>query len=181
MGRVYRQGQTKPCTVYRLFCSGTLEEIVYQRQSQKGGLATLTVGAATSTSTNKRGKSKKTGSTSNKAMFSQEELRDCFTLKTDCVGDTKQKLGPRWPDYDGPAALRLSGGCTDEPLLAVAESLPETLCFVHLVNDDDDVVDDTTAVAKNDDDVDDGSSSSQDDEAEQDEEEESSDSENEFD
>ena len=168
MGRVYRQGQTKPCTIYRLFCSGTLEEIVYQRQSQKGGLATLTVDAATSTSTNKR------DTTSNKAMFSKEELRDCFTLKTDCVCDTKQKLGPRWPDYEGPAALRLSGGCTDEPLLAVAESLPETLCFVHLVNDDDN---DATAAAKNDD----GSCSQDDDESEQDEEEESSDSENEFD
>jgi len=179
MGRVYRQGQTKPCTIYRLFCSGTLEEIVYQRQSQKGGLATLTVDAATNNSTDKRGKSKKTGVTTNKAMFSQEELRDCFTLKTDCVCDTKQKLGPRWPDYDGPAALRLSGSCTDEPLLAVAKSLPDTLCFVHLVNGDDE--DDTTVVATNDDDECSSSSSQDDDEAEQDEEEKSSDSENEFD
>lgn len=163
MGRVYRQGQTKPCTIYRFFSAGTVEEVIYQRQTQKGGLATLTVDAES----NKKKKSKKNASNTNTAKFSKEELRDCFTLKMDCVCDTKQKVGKRWTDYGGPAGLR-SLGCTDEPLLTVAETVSNTLRFVHIVDDEQDVDDE-------------GDSSS--DEAEEDLglEEESSDSENEFD
>ena len=78
--------------------------------------------------------------TRNAAKFTKEELRDCFTLKTDCVCDTKQKVGKRWPDYKGPTTLR-SSGCTDEPLLAVAELLKETVRFVHLVDENEDEID----------------------------------------
>lgn len=34
MARVYRQGQTKPNFIYRLFTTGTVEEVIYQRQIQ---------------------------------------------------------------------------------------------------------------------------------------------------
>jgi len=44
MVRIYRTDQTKSCFIYRLFTSGTVEEVVYQRQIQKGNLANLTVG-----------------------------------------------------------------------------------------------------------------------------------------
>ena len=128
MGRVYRQGQTKPCTIYRLFSAGTVEEVIYQRQSQKSSLSTLTVDGSAS---NGHASSK---SSRNNAKFSKEELSDCFTLKIDCNCDTKTKIGERWPDYTGPAEL----ACTDEPLLAVAESLPELLCHVHIVSETDD-------------------------------------------
>ena len=129
MGRVYRQGQTKPCTIYRLFSAGTVEEVIYQRQSQKNRLSTLTVDGSTS-----NGHTSSLSSSKNNAKFSKEELRDCFTLKMGCNCDTKVKIGSRWPDYTGPAGLE----CTDEPLLAVAESLPETLCHVHIVSETDD-------------------------------------------
>nr|QDO16321.1 DNA repair and recombination protein RAD54B [Lingulodinium polyedra] len=39
MGRVWRQGQTKPCFIYRLAAHGTLEEKILQRQVRKQGLA----------------------------------------------------------------------------------------------------------------------------------------------
>jgi len=165
MGRVYRQGQTKPCTIYRLFSAGTVEEVVYQRQAQKGGLATLTVDAAS----NKGGKA---SPNANNAKFSKEELRDCFTLKPDIVCDTKRKIGKRWPDYDGPDSLL---DCIDEPLLTVARTMPETLRFVHIVTDADD--ENATETHNNDDDSsDDGSE----DEAKVGQNDESSDSENEF-
>ena len=86
MARVYRQGQKKPCYIYRMFTSGTVEEVVYQRQTQKSNLATLTVDGQ--------------GSSSKKlAGFTKEELRDCFTLKVGCACDTKRKVGKKWDDY----------------------------------------------------------------------------------
>lgn len=129
MGRIYRQGQTKPCTIYRLFTSGTVEEVIYQRQSQKGGLATLSVDAGTV----KKGKQLPTSG--NAAKFTREELADCFTLKENCACDTKQKIGIRWPEYDVDGLRAL--GCTDAPLLSVAKSMPDTLRFVHITNDDE--------------------------------------------
>jgi DNA repair and recombination RAD54-like protein len=35
MVRVYRPGRTKPCFVYRFFTAGTVEEVIYQRNSKK--------------------------------------------------------------------------------------------------------------------------------------------------
>ena len=124
MARIYRQGQTKPCFIYRLFTTGTCEEIIYQRQIQKGNLAKIA----------KDGGSKKAGSTN--ASFTKEELRDCFTLKEGIKCDTKKKLGRKWSDYNGADSLR-DLGCVDEPLLGVCDDKAETLSFVHLVNDDD--------------------------------------------
>jgi SNF2 family DNA or RNA helicase len=87
MARIYRPGQTKPCIIYRFFTSGTVEEVIYQRQMQKGNLVTLTVDSAQPTSTGK------------KSGFTKEELRDCFTLKEGIDCDTKLKLGNLWPAY----------------------------------------------------------------------------------
>lgn len=116
MGRIYRQGQNKPTTIYRLFTSGTVEEVIYQRQLQKGNLATLAVDSAEKTSSH----------------FSKEELKDCFTLKEHCVCDTKRKMGARWIDYEGPESL---DGCDDEPLLEMASAECTALNYVHVVED----------------------------------------------
>jgi DNA repair and recombination protein RAD54 and RAD54-like protein len=109
MGRVYRQGQTKPTTIYRLFTTGTVEEVIYQRQTQKENLSTMTVDGAQ-------------GST---GKFTKEELVDCFTLKKDCDCDTKDKVGKQWPEYDG-----------SESLLDIASSMSDVLSFVHIVDDE---------------------------------------------
>ena len=159
MGRVYRQGQTKPCTIYRLFSAGTVEEVIYQRQCQKGGLATLTVDATING---------KAPSSKNNAKFSKEEIRECFTLKMDCSCDTKEKIGSRWPDYKGPAGL----DCTDDPLLAVAKSMPDILRHVHILIDNDACVDGSAPQSD--------SYSKDDDSEDLVDEEESTESENEF-
>ncbi len=39
MARVWRDGQKKPCTVYRLLSAGALDEKMYQRQLMKVGVA----------------------------------------------------------------------------------------------------------------------------------------------
>ena len=118
MARVYRQGQKKPCYIYRMFTSGTVEEVVYQRQTQKQNLSTLTVDA--------KGSSKKS------AGFTKEELQDCFTLKGHCSCDTKRKVGNKWNEYEGAESLR-DEGCTDAALLSVAEECRGVLGFVHIV------------------------------------------------
>jgi hypothetical protein len=99
-----------------------VEEVIYQRQSQKGNLATLTVDGR--------------GGQNSSGRFTKEEIADCFTLKEDCACDTKRKLGSRWATYDGPDSLQ-SQGCTDDPLLDIAETISESLAFVHIVDDDE--------------------------------------------
>ena len=120
MARVYRQGQEKPCTIYRLFTSGTVEEVIYQRQIQKENLASRAVD------------SKKGG-----LGFTKEELKDCFTLKN-VACDTKTKMGRSWPGYEGPTSI-VSNGCDDAPLLQVASISPE-LVFVHVADDSEPLV-----------------------------------------
>ncbi|KAL7477185.1 hypothetical protein ACHAW6_002999, partial [Cyclotella cf. meneghiniana] len=67
MARVYRQGQTKQCYIYRMFTTGTVEEVIFQRQTQKGNLALL----ANDGGHPSKGRSQKC------ASFTPEELRDC--------------------------------------------------------------------------------------------------------
>lgn len=43
MARVWRDGQKKPCYIYRLFTTGTIDEKVYQRQICKDGLSNMMV------------------------------------------------------------------------------------------------------------------------------------------
>ncbi|GAB7360009.1 hypothetical protein MBLNU230_g7534t1 [Neophaeotheca triangularis] len=63
MARVHRDGQKRPCFIYRLVTQGALEEKIFQRQISKTGLADSIVD----------GKNGVSG-------FSPEELRDLFRL-----------------------------------------------------------------------------------------------------
>ena len=86
MARIYREGQKKACFIYRCFTSGTLEEIILQRQIQKGSLATTTMDNAQNSNKKSEG-------------LNPDEVRDCFSLKDErCTCDTRQKVG-NWPDY----------------------------------------------------------------------------------
>lgn len=113
MARIYRPGQLKPTYIYRLFTAGTMEEVVYQRQQHKGNLADMTVDGSI---------------TADSGKFTNEELRDCFTLKENTRCETKKKM--KWPDYKGCDCL-VSRGCKDENTLQVAKS--DKLCYVRLV------------------------------------------------
>ena len=63
MARVHRDGQKRPCYIYRLLTQGAMDEKIFQRQVSKMGLADSIVD----------GKSAVSG-------FTAEELRDLFTL-----------------------------------------------------------------------------------------------------
>lgn len=63
MARIHRDGQKRPCFIYRFLIQGALDEKIYQRQVAKTGLADAVVD------------SKKTAQ-----GFSTEELRDLFRL-----------------------------------------------------------------------------------------------------
>jgi SNF2 family DNA or RNA helicase len=118
MGRIYRQGQTKSTFIYRFFTSGTIEEVIYQRQSAKGNLADMAVDGKTASSTK---------------GFTKEELADCFTLKDGCPCDTKRKLGSRWPDYTGTESLDAS----DTVLIELGKQMKESIGHVHVVKDEE--------------------------------------------
>lgn len=116
--RIYRPGQTKPCYIYRMFTTGTVEEVILQRQIAKGSLTIFD------------------GTKSNE-KFTKEEIADCFTLKDEsCISDTKRKLGEKWLDYDGLSSLE-SQGNMDESLIYIAEhnSSRNVLSFVHIVEE----------------------------------------------
>jgi DNA repair and recombination protein RAD54B len=76
MARIHRDGQKKPCFIYRLVVQGTLEEKIYQRQITKTGLSDAVVDA------------KKTSQ-----GFTSEELRDLFRLEEGDSCPTHDLLG----------------------------------------------------------------------------------------
>ncbi|KAK9805749.1 hypothetical protein WJX73_005408 [Symbiochloris irregularis] len=82
LGRIWRDGQTKPCVTYRLLCTGTIEEKIYQRQLAKQELA---VSVASCSSAGAKGQPKA-------AKFTREELRQLFTLRLDTLCDTADLL-----------------------------------------------------------------------------------------
>lgn len=80
MARVWRDGQEKAVFVYRLICTGTIEEKIYQRQLFKRELQ-VAVGAVSSGLTPHRGTSSKPpkSGVGNGSNFTAEELKDLFT------------------------------------------------------------------------------------------------------
>jgi hypothetical protein len=115
--RIYRQGQQRPTSIYRLFTSGTIEEVIYQRQSSKN---TISGGVLD----NKAGQS-----------FSRDEINECMSLKAGCDCDTLRKAtGKCWPPYAGPNSL-LGQGVLDPPLTKVAKTLGRVVGFVRIVPD----------------------------------------------
>eukprot|EP01065_Artemidia_motanka_P014839 TRINITY_DN18667_c0_g1_i1.p1 TRINITY_DN18667_c0_g1~~TRINITY_DN18667_c0_g1_i1.p1 ORF type:complete len:1131 (+),score=275.36 TRINITY_DN18667_c0_g1_i1:70-3462(+) len=76
MGRVWRPGQRKKVFIYRLLCTGTIEEKIYQRQVSKQGLS-----ANVMDSTDR-----------SKQHFTTGELRALFEIRTDTRCDTHDLL-----------------------------------------------------------------------------------------
>ncbi|NXI50567.1 RA54B protein, partial [Chloroceryle aenea] len=72
MARVWRDGQKRPVSIYRLLTTGSIEEKIYQRQISKQDLSGTVVDLS---------------KTSDHIHFSMEELRNLFTLHEDssCV------------------------------------------------------------------------------------------------
>ena len=76
MARVHRDGQTRPCYIYRLLTQGALDEKIFQRQASKTGLADSIVDGKASVSS-----------------FTRDELRDLFTLDESQDCQTHRLLG----------------------------------------------------------------------------------------
>ena len=78
VARIHRQGQKRPCKIYRFLIKGGLEERIWQRQIVKRALAdSIMQGGASVTSASLEPTSKGKANTS---TFSQEELKDLFRL-----------------------------------------------------------------------------------------------------
>ncbi|KAI5367836.1 Putative helicase, P-loop containing nucleoside triphosphate hydrolase, SNF2-like domain superfamily [Septoria linicola] len=76
MARIHRDGQKKPCYIYRLVTQGAMDEKIFQRQVTKTGLADSIVD----------GKAAASG-------FSTAELRDLFSLDEEDDCQTHRLLG----------------------------------------------------------------------------------------
>ncbi|XP_014213792.1 DNA repair and recombination protein RAD54-like [Copidosoma floridanum] len=75
MARVWRDGQKKPCFVYRFLCTGTIEEKIFQRQAHKKALSSTVVDQDEDVARH----------------FTQNDLRDLFSLEESTVSDTHSK------------------------------------------------------------------------------------------
>lgn len=71
MSRIHRQGQEKPCYIYRLVTTGCIDEKILQRQLMKHSLSQKFLD------------SDKRKVISKDNLFSQEDLKDLFTILTD--------------------------------------------------------------------------------------------------
>ncbi|KAE8190615.1 hypothetical protein A4X06_0g5040 [Tilletia controversa] len=72
MARIHRDGQKKPCFIYRMLTSGTMDEKIFLRQLSKIGLSDALMQEGGYNATKKDSDS-----------FSVEDLRDIFRLHTD--------------------------------------------------------------------------------------------------
>ena len=76
MARIHRDGQKRPCVIYRLLMAGGLDEKIWQRQVTKLGLASSVM--------------EQKGGTSS---FTREELRDLFRLDDSLSCQTHDLIG----------------------------------------------------------------------------------------
>ncbi|THK33235.1 DNA repair and recombination protein RAD54-like [Diachasma alloeum] len=76
MARVWRDGQKKPCFVYRFLCTGTIEEKIFQRQAHKKALSSTVVDQEDDVCRH----------------FTLTDLRDLFKLEENTVSDTHSKF-----------------------------------------------------------------------------------------
>ncbi|KAF3490512.1 DNA repair and recombination protein RAD54 [Arthroderma uncinatum] len=72
LARVWRDGQSKDCFVYRFIATGTIEEKIFQRQSHKQSLSSCVVDSAQDV----------------ERHFSLDSLRELFQFKPDTSSDT---------------------------------------------------------------------------------------------
>ncbi|KAL9107757.1 MAG: hypothetical protein Q9227_007379 [Pyrenula ochraceoflavens] len=86
MARIHREGQKHHVKIYRFVMKGAVEERIWMRQIEKGGLANsvLDLGGGSSGSKGKSG---------SLAQFSREELRDLFRLEEGSGLKTHELVG----------------------------------------------------------------------------------------
>ena len=119
--RIWRDGQTKSCYIYRLLSTGTIEERMFQRQELKGALARTLGFRSTSAATSDAG----AGNTT----FTQAELRDLFSYVKDTRCDTADRIDAMAGETPEHWRRDVSERTTD-PLLTSAAREDERISFV---------------------------------------------------
>ncbi|KAL9924689.1 DNA repair and recombination protein RAD54-like [Glossina fuscipes] len=76
MARVWRDGQKKPCFIYRLVATGSIEEKILQRQTHKKSLSSAIID----------------NNESEEKHFTRDDLKDLFRYETEILSDTHNKL-----------------------------------------------------------------------------------------
>lgn len=76
MARIWRDGQKKPCFIYRLLATGTIEEKIFQRQAHKKALSDKVVDQ----------------NEDSFRHFTSNDLKDLFTLEEKTLSDTHTKF-----------------------------------------------------------------------------------------
>jgi hypothetical protein len=118
MARVWRYGQTRPCSIYRLVSTGTIEEKIYQRQLAKAEISDAVV--------DDPGQILRGGSSGgssrcarNRSKFSAEDLRALFVLLQDTACDTAALVGAS-EGWDPDASETASSVAAFDPALSDA-------------------------------------------------------------
>jgi DNA repair and recombination protein RAD54B len=111
MARIHRDGQKKPCYIYRFLIKGAIDEKIFQRQVTKTGLADAVVDA------------KKTGQ-----HFTHEELRDLFRLDEGETCQSSQYL--EGMGFAGMSGDEEEDAVGDEPLNACLKEDKGRIPFV---------------------------------------------------
>ena len=120
MARIHRDGQKRPCVIYRFLMAGGLDEKIWQRQTTKLGLASNVLDQR--------------GGTSN---FTREELMDLFRLDEGLSCQSHDLLGCSCEGRGLPVPFRLNGepigilGSDDE---AREEDMPDSLRLIQANN-----------------------------------------------
>jgi hypothetical protein len=93
MARVWRDGQRKNVTIYRLFSTGSIEEKILQRQMTKGQLADDVSNGASAAGGVASGTKKKNRA---KGQFTREELKDIFSMPSEkMTSETAERVRKR--------------------------------------------------------------------------------------
>ena len=126
MARIHRDGQKRPCYIYRFMMKGAIDEKIWQRQVTKMGLASSVMD---------QGKGKDGHGT---ASFSREELRDLFRLDEGTGCQTHELLGCRCGGRGAPPPPRGSKNTHDDD-----DAPPPDFQNIDDLDDDDDDDDDS--------------------------------------
>ena len=78
LSRIHRDGQTKPCFIYRLFTAGCIDEKIFQRQLMKSKLSSKFLDNDNASKTD---------------VFEQEDLKNLFEVNVGSKSNTHELLG----------------------------------------------------------------------------------------
>ena len=107
MARIHRDGQTRPCVIYRLLTTGTMDEKIYQRQLRKGELAEAMGGGGGGGSVAIQGKQQRQQT----PKFTLQELQQIFTIDTETSCETAEILRSA---AESSASVEVGGGRGDD-------------------------------------------------------------------